>query len=213
MAHLFPVTDIQVLKKYDYIPETYINKVQDFNLFIPLSHQYAFHTKLYYNFLQRECFNSCIQTASSSSLSDEESSCFNNCRSKHLASLAIYEKVTMAKRRWNGMLDWVNLHEYHKRPEEMGHLVPTDIYLRSSLRTMVMLRRSLPIYEGTMNLLNMKFYHTPNQWDSYFNGIQPSTSNAFIRDNNPTVTLHRPIAEDFEFKPPGKSEAPAEATD
>ncbi len=64
MSHLYP-EDLQPLRKYDYIPETYKNNWEDYNLFVPRSMLKSFNRKVYYNFIQRECFNSCIQSSQS----------------------------------------------------------------------------------------------------------------------------------------------------
>lgn len=190
MSYLYP-EDLQPLKKYDYIPETYKNKWEDFDLFLPRTMTQSFNRKIYYNFLQRECFNSCIQSANSGSVSDEEKSCFNNCRNKHLSSLGIYEKVTMAKRKWNGILDFVNLTEFNKKPEDLGHLIPTDPNLLSIIEFHTYVRRNALQASAFAELFNNpQFAGQPNMFEFYKMGYQPETSNAFYRDNKPEFTPH-----------------------
>jgi len=190
MSHLYP-EDLQPLRKYDYIPDTYKNYWEDYNLFVPRSMVKSFNRKVYYNFIQRECFNSCIQS-SDLSVSDEERSCFNNCRSKHLSSLGLYEKITLARRKWNGILDFVNLYEFNKKPENMGHLVPTDPILLSTLDFHTVVRRNALQSSGFASLFNTRtFGLSPNLFEFYKMGYQPETSNAYVRDNKPTFVPHK----------------------
>ena len=185
MSYLYP-EDLQPLKKYEYIPETYKNKWEDYDLFLPRTMTQSFNKKIYYNFLQRECFNSCIQTASSSSISEEEKSCFNNCRNKHLSSLGIYEKVTLAKRKLNGVLDFVNLSEFNKSPEDIGYLIPTDPFLKSTIEIHTVIRRNALQNSAFSDLFNNpKFLGKPNMYEFYTMGYQSEFSNAYIRDNKP----------------------------
>ncbi|MFM7855635.1 MAG: hypothetical protein ACKO96_27835, partial [Flammeovirgaceae bacterium] len=125
-------------------------------------------------------FNSCIQSANSS-LTDEERTCFNNCRSKHLYSLGIYEKVTLARRKWNGILDFVNLSEFNKKPEDMSYLIPTDPLLLSVIERDTIIRRNALQSSGFASIFQVPKYSSPNLFEFYQMGYKPETSDAYVR--------------------------------
>ena len=201
MSDLYP-EDLQPLHTYDYIPETYKIQWDDYDQFLPKNMTSIFNKKIYYNFLQRECFNSCIQSASSDAISDEERSCFNNCRSKHLASLGIYERVTMAKRKWNGILSFVNLAEFNKKPEEMNKMIPTDPYLTSAMEFNVIVRRNALQSCGLYKLFGHKSNTiSPNLFEFYAMGYQVENSNAYVRDFKPQLVTEKVFSKYIDNSP------------
>ena len=126
--------DLEPPKNYDYIPETYKNVWEDPNKFIPTRMHKTFNQKMFYNFVHRECFNSCISLTNQSFKPDlTETSCYDNCRSKHLSSMGIFSDIVLYRRKWDGFMSFINMREYQKDPDEMGKLIPTDPFLRGSI--------------------------------------------------------------------------------
>ena len=118
-------------KFYDYIPETYKMKWEDPHKFIPDRMVSQFNQKMFLNYIHRECFNSCV--SDSSSLTQDEKDCYNNCKNKHLSVLGTFEKVLVQQRKWKGWKNFLNVKEFSRTPEEIGTTYPTDPAKRAEL--------------------------------------------------------------------------------
>lgn len=104
-------------KVYDFIPLNYIIRVQNPLNFIPYKLVPHFNEKMFFNYLHRECFNSCVES---------ENDCYVNCQSKHSTALELFKNAVESKRKWEPVNSYINLREYHKRPEDQGKNVPSD---------------------------------------------------------------------------------------
>ena len=118
-------------KYYDYIPESYKLKWEDPHKFLPDRMVNQFNQRIFLNFVHRECFNSCVQ--GTAALSEAESNCYNNCKSKHLSSLGTFKEILQERRQWKGWKNFLNVQEYSRTPEEIATNYPTDPMLRSKL--------------------------------------------------------------------------------
>lgn len=181
--------DLKEHKTYSSIPETYKIQWQSFEKFLPKYYLLAFNQRVYYNLIQRECFNSCISNADSSVVDESERNCFNNCRNKHLSSLAIYESVSVNSRKWEQFLPYVNLTEYAKPPEKMGKLTPTDPLLIIQEQK----QAEDKIYEFNTNGLSNVFgvkkpSDSPTLMDLWMAELYPKFSKAYTNKTNPTFT-------------------------
>lgn len=149
-------------KTWSYIPETYKNQWRDPNKFIPNDMKRSFNQQMYYNFLHRECFNSCLSSNNKSTMpSTQELSCYENCKNKHLSSLGIFVNAILSKRKWDGFLNFINLREYQKDPDEMAKLVPHDPFLRSSIIEYRAFQEYLEVNKGVNEVLNSTEFEKP----------------------------------------------------
>ena len=123
---------IQTPKTFDKVPETYKISHRQYDKIVPDSERRVFNENIFYNLIHRECFRSC-QDIKSSVLSSKEVDCFSNCQSKHLASVGIFERLTLFNRRIRGTTDFLDMNEYETSPQDMGRYYPTDDILKHQL--------------------------------------------------------------------------------
>jgi len=162
-------------KQYKTLPDSYKNVWEDPECFIPKKMHRTFNQQMFYNFIHRECFNSCInKTNVSNQPNKTEIFCYENCRNKHLSSLGIFKHAILTKRKWNGFLDFVNLREYQKDPDEMGELIPTDIFLRGHIRIVRSMKEHVHLSGGLNDLFGIKEPKQINIFEYYL--LRPGTS-------------------------------------
>ena len=157
-------------KFYDYIPESYKLKWEDPHKFLPDTMVHEFNQRMFLNFVHRECFNSCVQ--GSGALSEVESSCYNNCKSKHFSSLGTFKEILTEKRKWRGWKNFLNVNEYSRTPEEMATHYPTDPIKRTELRNLEEQKFLNKQTLGLREALNSEFDNNQKQsiFDIYLNG-------------------------------------------
>lgn len=110
---------IDAPKTYTFIAPTYLINVPNPLSFLPHRQIKSFNDKVFFNSIHRECFNSCID-------SENENQCYLNCQSKHLASIQLLKTAIEERRKYDPYNSYLNLREYHKRPEEQGVNIPSD---------------------------------------------------------------------------------------
>ena len=118
-------------KFYDYIPESFKLNWEQPHKFIPdrmLSH---FNQKMFINYVHRECFNSCV--TSGASLSAQETTCYSNCRNKHMSALGTFRDILLQRRKWKGWRNFISVREYSRTPEEIATDFPTDAKARAKI--------------------------------------------------------------------------------
>jgi hypothetical protein len=164
-------------KVYDYIPETFKNKWEDPHKFIPDRMLGHFNQRVFLQHIHRECFNSCVN--SSAALSDQEKSCYDNCRNKHLSAIGTFKEVLLQNRKWKGWKNFVNLREFERTPEEIGTIFPTDPYRRASIEDKRESEFSRKQTHGLREVFNSEFedpVENSNVFDEYMKGRYPEDS-------------------------------------
>jgi len=136
---------------HTYIPDTYKNVWEEPTKFLPTKMQRSFNQHMFYNFIHRECFNSCLSKDNAKpNPNTQELTCYENCKNKHLSSMGIFESAVISKRKWGGLLSFINLKEYSKDPDEMGKLIPTDPFLRGTIRNYRAIKEQIYLH-GSLN--------------------------------------------------------------
>lgn len=175
-AHDIYFTTYEAPKTYSYIPESYKLVWPEHDKFLPSVMEKSFNQKMHYNFLHRECFNSCV--TDSSSLSKTELNCYKNCQSKHSYSMGTFKSILLAKRKWKGFLNFVNVKEYSRRPEEMTTGIPTDPMMNLAYYKAVEELKDINLKSGIIDLFGGSNVETKNIFDMYLEGRLAQNSQA-----------------------------------
>lgn len=179
---LLRLRNLDAPKTFTYIPETFKIKWKNPENFIPYRMVRKFNERIFYNFLHRECFNSCLD-------SWNESECYSNCRNKHLTSLQIFKHSVEENRKWDLLNSFLNLREYQKSPAEMGKNVPheSNYFLKTALENEELIRKEDELKNGIFQLFGDYRNDLPkkvNIFQMYLNGQFPHyTQKAIDRAN------------------------------
>jgi hypothetical protein len=169
-------------KTYDYIPETYKISWEEPHKFIPTRMQRSFNQQLFYNFLHRECFNSCLSKSNKTNVpNSNELMCYENCRNKHLSSIGIFSDIVLSKRKWGGFLSYLHLREYQKDPDEMGKHIPFDPFLRQSIFYLRKNNQIEDMQKGFYDIFNLDTTNVKKMstFEYYLYGPAPKTSQKY----------------------------------
>jgi hypothetical protein len=153
---------------HDYIPETYKLRWDQPEKFLPDYMIGTFNQRMFNNFLHRECFNSCVNRGTS--LSQDEKTCYSNCRSKHLYSMGLFKDILMTQRKWKGFRNFINLKEYSRVPDEMGTNVPTDLRRRKDFLEWKDYHKHYNVRHGLREIFGYKKPEEQNIFDYYLEG-------------------------------------------
>ena len=174
-------------KTYSFLPFTFVIKHRDPENFIPYRLEKHFNEISFYN-MHRQCFNSCVDKT-------DVKECYNNCTSKHLSSIQIFKTALEEHRKWNPVTSYINLREFHKRPEEMGVNVPTDGNYYSKLEYLTTkffenvwgknTKGYNDLFDQALGTTN-KSKQSTNIFNLYLNGLFPPYTKKAIERSNVT---------------------------
>ena len=165
------------------LPNTFAIRLKQPENFIPDNWKKHFNEKMFYNVLHRECFNSCIDIENSKD-------CYLNCKDKHSASIEIFKTAVEEKRKWNFFGSIANFREYHKRPQDIGKNVPSDVdyyaktnYIKDQLnQEKQQLTSGLDdVFKGASNLFSRE---KTNIFKMYVSGLFPPNTQKALERNN-----------------------------
>lgn len=171
-------------KIYDTLPKSFIINTPNPLSFIPHKVIPYFNERIFFNFIHRQCFNSCIDDSNSID-------CYKNCNSKHLSSIELFKTAVEQKRKYDPFNSFYNLSEYQKRPKHMAKNIPSDTDYIKKLRWLQSNYNEKGLTHNTNGLENIftnathsNVSNKTNIFKMYLEGKFPSYTQKAIDRNN-----------------------------